>query len=243
MSDEERWELALPDGARVVSLAEQLLPAAPEGALGATPAPGGAEIYGGSDLHAYMSADGTLFVIYCGERGPGYKFGTYCLRYWRDGRREWVELGAFTEGRAGVVREPDGLYLAWPLPGGKSWERVKVPGYVTPGWPSSGQSVVAPVSITTTPAPAQFAGADQAARDQLAALKKQLAALTNRVAQLEARPAGAQGPDVNQIRDVIWNLPTVVDRIYAELAADNKGLVEQVERIVRRVLARGASQG
>ncbi|HMQ31875.1 MAG TPA: hypothetical protein PKD53_14195 [Chloroflexaceae bacterium] len=228
MSDPESWTLTLPDGARI-AVTESVT--ADSELLGASPTPGGVAIYGGSDLHAYTSADGTLFVIYCGERGPGYKFGTYCLRYWPGGRREWVELPAFTEGRAGVVREPDGLYLAWPLPHGRAWERVKVPGYVTPGWPTTGKVAPAPVAITTTPPVGSLT--DTQARGEIASLKKQVAAQAAQIAALAARPVAAPA-DVQTIRDVIWNLPTVVDKIYAELAADNKGLVGQIERIARR---------
>lgn len=222
---EEPWTLTLPDGARI-AVSETVTAPADSELLGASPTPGGVAIYGGSDLHAYTSADGTLFLIFVGERGPGYTFGTYVLRYWRDGRREWVELPAFTEGRAGVVREPDGLYLAWPLPHGRSWERIKVPGYVTPGWPSSGKTVVAPVSITTTPAPAALT--DREARDQVAALKRTVEAQAKAIAQLQARPAG--GLTAGQVDDRLWaKLP---DALYALLAGNNAGIVGQIRRIV-----------
>jgi hypothetical protein len=58
------------------------------------------------------------------------------------------------------------------------------------------------------------------------------------VAALEARPGG--GLSEAQVRDVIWNGPTV-DRIYADLASDRGGLVEQVQRIARAVAAEGVS--
>ncbi len=200
--------------------------------LGATAMPGGSLIYGGSDLEIFDSADGTIFVLLVGER-VGRKFGTYCLRYFADGRSEWIELPSFTEGRAGVRERPSGLFVSWPTPNGKGWERHPVPGYVVPGWPTNGKTAPAPVAITTTPPVGSLT--DTQARDDIKSLRKQVADLEKLVRQqaatiqqLVARPAG--GLTASQVDDRIWSkLP---DALYSVLAADNPGVVGQIRRVV-----------
>ncbi|NTU85938.1 MAG: hypothetical protein HGA45_42525 [Chloroflexales bacterium] len=232
------WDLALPDGARIVPLSEQLAlttvePVQVEGVLGATNAPSGAVFYGGSDLEIFESADRTAFVIYCGERGAGYKFGTYCVRYWPDGRWAWVELPSFTEGRVGVQERPDGLYYSFPSNDGHSWTRSRVPGYVTPGWPTNGQTVVAPVSIVTTPAPGQFLPVDQTARDQVAALKKTVADLSTKLTQLAARAAGLTE---GQVDDRLW--AKFPDALFYYLRQASGGYLGELQRIVAETVER-----
>lgn len=220
-----------------------------DGTIGSAPilggesaTPGGVEIFGGADLVTVMSADGWLYIIYCGERA-GHKFGTHCFRQGPQGQLEWVELGVFTEGRAGATLEPNGLFLSWPLGRGNRLMRIQLPGFVTPGFPTSGQAAPAPPP-TLAPPPPTTGGSlvDEGARAYTGQVKKELQgvireqearikALEARLAALESRPSQI---NVEQLRDVIWNLPVVVDRVYAELRADNPGLVEQVSRIARQ---------
>lgn len=207
---------------------------------GESAAPGGVSIYGGADLSTFMSADGVLYVPFCGERS-GQKFGTYCFRVHPGGQVEWVDLPAFTEGRPGATLEPDGLWLSWPNNAGNRITRIQVPGFITPGFPTSGKPAPPPPPVVAQPPPQAAAPlVDAEARAAAAEIKRDLGRklgdLGAKLAALEARPAGLGEA---QVRDVIWNGPTV-DRVYADLASDRGGLVEQVRRIAQGVVAQGA---
>lgn len=226
-------EFSAPEDAVIVSGVG--VPAPILGGESATP--GGVTIYGGADLPTFMSADGVLYVPYCGER-TGQKFGTYCFRVHPSGQAEWVDLPAFTEGRPGATLEADGLWLSWPNERGNRITRIQVPGFITPGFPSSGRPAPPPPPIVAQPPPQpSTSNVDAEARAAAAEVRRELgrkiADLGAEVAALEARPGG--GLNESQVRDVIWNGPTV-DRIYAELATDRGGLVDQVRRIARAVV-------
>lgn len=231
------YEFPIPDDAVITSGVGAAAPIlGGEGAV-----PGGVGIYGGAGLSTFMSADGILYVPFCGERA-GRKFGTYCFRIHPNGQPEWVDLPAFTEGRPGASLEPDGLWLSWPSDRGDRITRIQVPGFITPGFPTSGKPAPPPPPVVAQPPP-QAAGplVDAEARAAAADVKRELGRrfgeLGSKLAVLEARPAGLSEA---QVRDVIWNGPTV-DRIYADLASDRGGLVEQVRRIAQSVVAAGAT--
>lgn len=218
----------LPDGAVIGR------PPTDDDVLGA--APGGVNIYGGSDLVTYRDAAGFLYVPYCGER-PGRKFGTHCFRVRPDGTTtEWVELPGFTEGRAGVSLEPDGLWLSYPTTNGRDLVRFQVPGFVMPGFPSSGKPAPAPppVAPVTPPAAPSGPAVDEVARKYTSDVKKELSA---KIAALEGRigQPSAGGLTPAQVQDHIWS--KAPDAIYARLAANDAGLVGEIRRIV------GAQQG
>jgi hypothetical protein len=173
--------------------------------------PGGIEIFGGADIVSVRSADNSTYVVYCGER-RGSKFGTHVYRI-VNGRAEWVELPAFTETRAGVTVEPDGMFLTWPI-GASGIVRIKVPGYVTPGFPSAGAGAALP------PSPVVVSSQDTTARASIDALRteyRESLAKTKRdlEAKINAMPKPASGVSEQSARDIAWSL--AADRFYAEL--------------------------
>lgn len=204
--------------------------------------PGGLVHYGGAAVFSMRSADGWLYTVFVGERN-GKKFGTYCYKTAPDNSRaEWVELPEFTEGRAGVTVEADGVYLTWPVNKDREATRVKLPGFIVPGYPSSGQSSPAPTNpVPTQPNPTQPVDlVDEEARQYTTAVKKELIAeldkLKARVAALEQKPSGG-GVTEQQVRDIAWQL--AADRIYAELNGYNNPIKNVLETIIRRIIKSG----
>lgn len=217
----------IPDDATIGPALEPFAPPTDAEILGGA-VPGGVEIYGGADLAAFTDAHGYLYVVYCGERA-GRKFGTHAFRVTPQGGLEWVELPAFTEGRAGVSLEPSGLWLTWPAPNGKSFSRYQVPGFVVPGFPSSGQTAPAPIPIPATPAPGSASGVDKEGREYTSKVKKELEAKIAELGSRIGQPA-AGGLTASQVMDHIW--AKAPDAIYARLQGNDPGLVGEIRRIV-----------
>jgi hypothetical protein len=185
--------------------------------------PGGSEIYGGADLMSFRSDDNTVFIVYCGER-TGHKFGTHIVRCFTPNRAEYIDLPSFFEGRAGCAVEPDGLYVSWPSADAKALVRYKVPGYVTPGYPSNGQQV-APLP----PAPSQPASTvDATARQQISELRAQMErevkALRNEIDVLKRRPVMTE----QAVKDYVWTWSN--RRIFWDLTADTQGALANTIR-------------
>lgn len=225
-------DIPFPDGAFIPMELPELDDAAILG--GESPTPGGTVIFGGADLITAMSADGWLYVPYCGERA-GRKFGTHCFKVGPQGQLAWVELPVFTEGRAGATIEPNGLFLHWPNARGNQAIRVQVPGFVTPGYPTSGQPAPAPPPEPTpspTPPPSGEV-VDEGARAYTSQVKRELkgelAVLAGRVGTLEQRPAGGGGLTATQVADVVW--VKTPDAIYARLVGNDPGLTGEIRRI------------
>jgi hypothetical protein len=200
-------------------------------------APGGVVIYGGVGAFTARSADGSTYVVYCGER-PNFKFGTHIYRILPDNRMEWVEYAPFTEGRVIVSVEPDGMYISFPVNRERQPERVKVAGYVTPPFPG-GTHTLPPAPVPTQPVPTQPVDmVDEGARQYTTAVKKELIAeldkLKARVAALENSPGGVTE---QQVRDVVWSL--VPDRVYADLNGYNNPVKNVLETIIRRIIKNG----
>ena len=193
--------------------------------------PAGGYIFGGVAPEVHQSADGVLYVVFCGGIGSE-PFGTYVYRIYPNMHVERVPLPAFTPTRAATSIRPDGLYLTWPTRNERAIIEVKVPGFVTP---SGG---------TVAPSPT---GVDQVARNDIAALRNQVSQLStllnttrnevtqlrNRVAALEARPVGLSQ---QQVETVAWNKSA--DRMYFELGNPNSGIVGRITQLVQSLVKR-----
>lgn len=196
--------------------------------------PPGGVAFGGVAPETKVSANGWVYVVYCGER-PGYKFGTHVYRIWpQNNHVEWVDLPAFTETRAAVHIEPDGMYLSWPTNRERQVQRIKVPGFVTLGYPSNGQTVNNPA-----PLPQPTTTVDSQARQDIANLRNQITQLSalvtqlrNRVDTLEKRPTSSL--TVKQVEDIAWSKSA--DRMYFELGQPNSGIVGRITQIVRSLI-------
>lgn len=194
--------------------------------------PGGIVHFGGAAVFTMRSADGWIYTVFVGERS-GKKFGTHCYRTSADNTRsEWVDLGEFTEGRAGVTVEADGVYLSWPINRERDVTRVKLPGFILPGYPTSGQSSPAPAPIPTQPVPTPTPDMiDEVARAYTSDTKKlllgEISKLQQRVAALEARPVG--GFDERRVNDHAW--AKAGERLYAELADPNSPISNLVREL------------
>lgn len=230
------FEIVLPEGAMVRKAEtpeeEELLLL---GSAYQTPSPG--PIFGGADVWSAMSADGWLFVVYCGER-PGKKFGTHAFRVWPDnGHIEWVDLPTFTELRSTTGIEPNGAFVTFTDPKGQRVYRQQLPLYRTPGFPNSGQTAPNPPSPAPTPTPQPAPGTpvvDEEARAYTSAVKKELkgdiAKLDNRLKAVEARPVGGSG---GLSREEGWQLAK--DSVFADLEARTSGIARSVAAIAREV--------
>lgn len=202
--------------------------------------PGGVVHFGGAAVFTMRSADGWVYTVYVGER-PGRKFGTHCYRTSPDNTRsEWIELPEFTEGRAGVTIEADGVYLSWPINRERDVTRVKLPGFIVPGYPTSGQSAPAPIPIPTpAPTPPSTDMVDEGARAYTSQVKKEVLGkiyeLEKEIAALKARPTG--GITEQQVRDIAWDLAE--KRIFAELNGYNNPVKNLLETIIRRIIKSG----
>lgn len=195
--------------------------------------PGGS-IYGGAPTFSMKGRDGATYVVYCGER-PGRKFGTHAFRVLPNGVREWIELPAFTETRAGVTVEADGAYITWPTDRDTAAMRVKLPGFVPMDYTGELPPSI-PVQPAPTPAPdhqcvdAEGRAYTNSVKNEL---KGQLAKVENRVSALERGGAGG-GVSEQTVRDIIWSGPTV-DRVFAEMKNRDSGVAKEVAAIAREV--------
>lgn len=197
--------------------------------------------FGGADVWSGVSKDGTLYSVLCVER-TGMKFGTYAFRLHPDGRREWIALQEFTEGRVTVSPERGMQFLTWLSPNSRAVRRAQLPGYVSP----EATGIATPISIVPT-APANGGGgggADQDARKGVADLKKQLGTLAKAVEGLAARPAAAPLTG-QQLTDAVWSVMEKKgpDWLYGLLGGNTGGVVGQIQRIaaetVRAMRGRG----
>lgn len=191
--------------------------------------------YGGADTWSGMSADETLYAVLCVER-PGRKFGTYAFRLFRDGRKEWLALQEFTEGRVTASEEPPrGVFLSWLAPGNRVLKRAQLPGFVSP----LATGVATPIQVVPTAPDVGGGGssgsADTEGRIYTSQVKKELGKrideLLGRVKILEARPDAAAF-DEKRIDHHIWEMIMRGEAVYALLAADNPGIVGQIRRII-----------
>lgn len=182
------------------------------------PNPNGIVVFGGAAPFVRHSADGSIYVVYCGER-PGRKFGTHVYRVLPNNQTEWVEYAPFTEGRVDAEVRPDGLYISFPVNRERQIEDVKIAGFITPGYPTSGQTAPAPVPTPVQPVPTPITDlVDEGAREYTSNVKKELLGriitLEKKVAALETRPVG--GFDEQRVNDHAW--AKAGERLYAELA-------------------------
>lgn len=226
------FEFEMPEGALVrraeTSEEEGML----LGSAYQSPSPG--VIFGGADVWSGMSADGWLYVVYCGER-PGRKFGTHAFRVWpANGHWEWVELPTFTELRSTTGIEPNGAFITFTDPKGVRVFRQQLPGYRTPGFPTSGQPAPNPPTPAPTPTPQPAPGGpvvDEEGRRYTSAVKSELKGdigkLNVRVTALEQRAAPSGGVS----RDEAWQLAK--DSVFSELENRTSGIARSVAAIVR----------
>lgn len=197
--------------------------------------------FGGADVWSGVSKDGTLYSVLCVER-PGLKFGTYAFRLLPDGRREWISLQEFTEGRVTVSPERGVQILTWLSPNSRAVRRAQLPGYVSP----EAAGVATPIQIVpTAPASGSGGGADQDARKGIADLKKQVSTLAKRADELAARPAAAPLSG-GQLADALWSVLAGgkgEDWLYGLLGSNQGGVVGQIQRLaaetVRAMKQRG----
>lgn len=201
-------------------------------------APGGIEIYGGVGPFTARSADGSIYVVYCGER-PGYKFGTHIYRILPNGTPEWVEYAPFTEGRVDANVEPDGLYISFGVGNPQRRpERVKVAGFVTSSFPGgTNYPPPSPVVVAAQDSTArELANAARSyAAEEIKRLKDTIKSLEARLVAEEQKPSG--GVTEQQARDIAWELAE--KRVYAELNGYNNPVKNLLETIIRRIIKTG----
>lgn len=194
--------------------------------------PNGIVVFGGVGPVTVRDANNYLYVVYCGER-PGRKFGTHVFRVTPNGTPEWVEYAPFTEGRVETTIEPDGLYISFPTNKERNIERVRIVGFVTPGYPTSGQSAPAPSPVPTQPTPTTPVPdmVDEGARAYTSDVKKlllgEIGKLQQRVTNLEKRPVS--GFDEQRVNDHAW--AKAGERLYAELADPNSPISNLVREL------------
>lgn len=210
------------------------------------PAPDKINIFGGANLATKRSADGSIFVVYSGERA-GYPFGTHLYRVALDSKIDWVDYTPWTENRVDVSVEPDGMYLTYPTNSQKQPIRTKVQGFVTPAYPGGSQSF--------PPAPALISQRDEVARDLYAVLKRENAesiesarknhekALKKVRDELIAADNDLkatmvkQGVSESSAKDIAWKISA--DRLYAEFNDTNSPASSLVRRIVEEAVKKG----
>lgn len=198
-------------------------------------APAGIILYGGVGSFTARSADGSIYVVYCGER-PGFKFGTHIYRILPNGTPEWVNYAPFTESRVDCNVEPDGLYISYGAGDpARAPERVKIAGFVTPPYPGGTHALPpTPVTITAT---------DNTARDAIARLTSSVAAdlaRTRKDLEVKINAIPKTQPKVlseQEILDRIWKYSG--DRFYAELQNNDSPVTNIIENVIRRILAGG----
>jgi hypothetical protein len=194
-------------------------------------APAGIIIYGGVGSFTARSADGTMYVVYCGDR-PGLKFGTHIYRILANGATEWINYAPFTESRVECSVEPDGLYISYGSGDpARAPERVKIPGYVTPPFPGG--------THTLPPTPVTITATDNTARDAISRLTNSVASdLARTRRELEAKIKAIPQQKVlteQEILDRIWTKSG--DRFYAELNNSESPVSNLIEQMIRRILA------
>jgi len=186
-------------------------------------APGGIILFGGAQVATRRSADGSMYVIYTGER-PDRPFGTYIYRILPNNRMEWVDYAPFTETRVDTSIESDGLYISFPVNRDRNPERVKIAGFITPAYPGGTQSFQpTPVTINAT---------DVDARSSIANLTRSVATeLAKLRRDTDKRFAGI--PTVlseSSVRDIVWTFTK--EAIYFELTNNLQGPLANVIRAV-----------
>lgn len=121
-------------------------------------------MYGGAGIFTFQSADGWMFLIFTGEGPDG--FGAYVYKT-KDGKQERVPLSYFSKSRPSADLEADGLYVTLFKNDETGVVRIKVPGFVMPGYPSNGQS-----GGQLPPAPTE--AIDSVARGSIASIQNKL---------------------------------------------------------------------
>ena len=186
-------------------------------------APGGIILFGGAQVATRRSADGSMYVIYTGER-PDRPFGTYIYRILPNNRMEWVDYAPFTETRVDTSIEADGMYISFPVNRDRNPERVKIAGFITPAYPGGTQSFQpTPVTINATDADARssIANLTRSVATELAKLRR----------DTDKRFAGI--PTVlseSSVRDIVWTFTK--EAIYFELTNNLQGPLANVIRAV-----------
>jgi len=186
-------------------------------------APGGIILFGGAQVATRRSADGSMYVVYTGER-PDRPFGTYIYRILPNNRMEWVDYTPFTETRVDTSIESDGLYISFPVNRDRNPERVKIAGFITPAYPGGTQSFQPPpITINAT---------DVDARSSIANLTRNVATeLAKLRRDTDKRFAGI--PKVlseSSVRDIVWTFTK--EAIYFELTNNLQGPLANVIRAV-----------
>jgi len=186
-------------------------------------APGGIILFGGAQVATRRSADGSMYVIYTGER-PDRPFGTYIYRILPNNRMEWVDYAPFTETRVDTSIEADGMYISFPVNRDRNPARVKIAGFITPAYPGGTQSFQpTPVTINAT---------DVDARSSLANLTRSVATeLAKLRRDTDKRFAGI--PKVlseSSVRDIVWTFTK--EAIYFELTNNLQGPLANVIRAI-----------
>jgi hypothetical protein len=198
-------------------------------------------VYEGAPAFTAQSADGWIYAVYCGER-PGKPFGTHCFKINpAQARSEWVELPVFTPTRVGVTVEPDGAYISFPTQG-SNWTniaRVKIPGFIP--LVGSGEPIIIEPQPQPLPPPQPTACEDEGARVYTtkvkAELKGQIAELEQRLDALALPAPDTSGLTRQDVLDILWNAPQLIDRIYAELLKrNNSGLVAELKAVAREAV-------
>lgn len=188
------------------------------------------DFMGGADVSRATDATGALFVgAYTRPKG-----GAWAFRVLRLSNGAWSEIALpETPNARGEISVEGGrlFYAAWHTEGNTTYLCTgEVPGFAP--LPTTGGGVVVQQSTI-----------DQAARDvadvvarRLAETQATVAKLQERIKQLEARPIGG-GMTTEQVKSIIWNERTMVDRGYVELRTEGSGWRAEVEGIARRVKA------
>lgn len=169
-------------------------------------------MYGGAGIFTFQSADGWMYVIFCGDGPDG--FGSYVYRY-KDGKEERIPLPYFSNSRPSADIEADGLYITLFKNDEKGVVRFRIPSFVVPGYPSNGSTG------GQLPPPATEA-IDTVARGNIASVQTKV---DNTAATLK-READNLWNAIIADRKVVANLATRVNTM------SNAGLTkEQVEAI------------
>jgi len=185
-------------------------------------APGGIILFGGAQVATRRSADGSMYVVYTGER-PDRPFGTYIYRILPNNRMEWVDYAPFTETRVDTSIESDGLYISFPVNRDRNPERVKIAGFITPAYPGGTQSFQpTPITINATDVDARssIANLTRNVASELAKLRKET------IGKINAIPKGISE---SSVRDIAWSL--AADRMYAELARVGSPIFNLIKEI------------
>lgn len=201
-------------------------------------------MYGGAGIFTFQSADGWLYLIFTGDGPDG--FGAYVYKI-KDGKQERVPLAYFSKSRPSADVEPDGLYVTLFKNDERGVVRLRVPGFVVPGYPSNGQQggqlPTPPAEAIDSVARGSIASVQNKVNDTAAVLKRETENLWNAIIT-DRKTVKALSDKVGTLmsgisRDEAWKL--ALDAQYWGITANESDARKELIKLIVATAPQGGN--